>query len=395
MGVLYAYHDGGQRTAVTDPVAYPGGIAVPVRSVWAYHTGGTKTLVWARSPADLAVSATQWDTVQVDMVAPGSGADSLVLTRNGSQIYSGAVKAQHIDTALNPATAYTYQASYYRGGSLAGEASGQATTPARLAPTFSATPSAWNAVALSWSDAAKGSIDQYRVKRSGTAIYTGSGSSHSDTGRSASTTYNYTLESLRAGAVVLPTPADSATTPARPTVTNTITLSAVGAGSWNGSGNLRTSSACYYGYYSSTHGYQRSLVSFNIPSDVRNCISISDVQFSWYNSHHYYNSGGKVSMVLHHGYFTTAPATFPGSTGVLTNSGGSQITWTAPKPGWFNGTQWNSLTNLKTSRGHTVQEEFRTKGAVGLGLYWATTGQNGYGYAQTNPQLKITYTKYA
>lgn len=258
--------------------------------------------------------------------------------------------------------------------------------------TLTATPVAWNRIDLSWTTAAPNAT--YTLKAGNTTIYTGKGTTYSHTGLSGGKQYTYTLISSVEGNTVTATA--SATTPVRPTTTTTVTLTAIAAGSYREQNlALRTTGTCFYGRWDGTWGYQRSLVVFNIPANVRNCISVNKVEFAWYNNHHNYVSGGRVSMVVHHRYFTSAPAVFPGSTGALL-SGGQQVRYLADRNSWIGGVAGNyvDITNLNASGRAPVREEFRTGGAVGLGLIWAYTGQAGYGYAENTPQLRLTYTHY-
>ena len=150
------------------------------------------------------------------------------------------------------------------------------------------------------------------------------------------------------------------------------------------------SSRCYYGWISSTWGEQQSQVRYDIPAEIRNCISVDRVEMSWYNHWHFYNSGGRVSMVAHH---NPSLGSYGGNTQPLVDGNG-QVRWSAPKPGQIGETQWYDLGWL-TSAGRTnIYEEIRVNGLQGFGLVPAFGGDAGYGYAAMNPTLRITYTVY-
>jgi len=181
-------------------------------------------------------------------------------------------------------------------------------------------------------------------------------------------------------------------TPAKPVtqVQRVWSGTAVDTTTYNGSNGVRTDGPerCYYGYFGSTQGLQKSQARWDIPSEIRNCVSVDKVRMRWWNVWHYWNSGGRVSMVGHH---NTNLNTYGGSTGVLL-SGGAQATWLAPKPGWINGTEWYDLAGLTSSGRPSIAEEIRVQGLQGFGLVTAASGQGGYGYASTDPVLEITYT---
>lgn len=193
--------------------------------------------------------------------------------------------------------------------------------------------------------------------------------------------------------------------PPPPTVQKFVVLEAVSSGSYNGSNNNRNTSELYYGYYSSNQGQQKSLWCWNIPADVRNCISIDRIDVLVYNIHAYLNSGGSTGLVVHHGAFQGGfPATFPGSTGILQHGGNNWLIGT-PKPGYMSqdGSGWMTNIHVLTSPGRTtLAEEFRVNGAQGMGLASPGSSTSQYGYAagayhhpHHRPAIKIWYTVYA
>ena len=210
------------------------------------------------------------------------------------------------------------------------------------------------------------------------------------------TTYNtnFTMkvESFTSEGVMLSTVTTATiNTGNRPTVQKSWSSTPVETASYNGSNGLRTRDPLYYGYFSGTHGTQKSQARWNIPSEIRNCVSVDRVELRWWNQHHFLSSGGTVSMVAHH---NTGLSTYGGNTGALLNAG-NQVRWPAPVGGWINGTEWYDLGWLTSvGRDISIAEEIRVHGLQGFGLVEAVGGQSGYGYASSDPQLRITYTVY-
>ena len=248
---------------------------------------------------------------------------------------------------------------------------------------LSASAAAWNQINLSWNNVGEGAT--YVLKRGSTTIYTGSGLSKADTGLSASKAYSYTIEA-KSGSTVLSTDAASASTPARPTTTKTVTLSAASSGSYTGSNALRATSSRYSGYYSSSQGQQKSSFHFAIPAEVRNCVAITKVEFSCRNSHSYNNSGVTQYLAITH--TSSAGSTFPGSTGLF----GGRF---SNKGGWYGNAEWVNITNdREPTFNDTVAGNFRSRGAWGIVLAAPSSSQAYYSYWQAGARLRITYRVY-
>lgn len=212
------------RKDLLDPKVYvgSGGSAVrtDVQEIYAYDAG-VRTLVWARTSVGLTAAPLAWDRVKVDWTPPGPGADSYVLKRNGTQIYAGTALT-FTDTLLNPATSYTYLLTAIRAGSDAGSSTVVATTPARADMGLATGTVTWSSVPLTWTDTSGGSIDSYAILRGGVQVYSGAVATKAftDTGLSGGTTYAYTLQAKRSGAVIS-TDTVSATTSSRPAMSMT------------------------------------------------------------------------------------------------------------------------------------------------------------------------------
>lgn len=258
---------------------------------------------------------------------------------------------------------------------------------------LTATATAWNRIDLSWNAAATGAT--YVLKRNGTAIYTGTGTSKADTGLSASTTYNYSIEA-KSGTVVLSADTASATTSARPTTTVQVTLDALASASYNGAGSNRGVSEMYGGRYSSTQGRQKSLAYFAVPNEAKaggGGAGITKVEISFFTRHHYYSSGGRVRFAPHRNWTPFGPATWPGS-------GPTFGEYSADRGAWAGGQEWLDITTLVPSGWkHNMATEFYSQGAQGIAIVAPDDTYNFYGYwdgaGQTyRPRLRLTYKIY-
>lgn len=394
--VVWAY-DNGARDAVVDPLAYIAGARVQVQEVFAY-SGGTRTAVWSRAPITLTATPTLWDQIALVWTAPGAGASSYKLYRGDTLIYSGGALAW-MDSGRWPATQYGYRVEAVRSGAVVSTATATATTPARADLGLVASATAWNTVGLSWSDPS-GNVDEYRLKRNDTVIYTGTAKAYSDGGRSASTTYNYKLDAMRGGLVIPPSDTASATTGARPVGTySTGALGAVTSGSYSGSGGLKAANSYMWtGYYDSTWGRQKSAVVFPVPGAVRasgGCLEITKVEMSFWVQHHYYYTGGKMRVAVHHGNYPdyASVPTWPGSTAAFGE-------YSANRGSWLGGTEWVDITTKVCPGRYTVRDEFRLHGAWGLALVQPNDDHLYYGYTRgaqqaSEPRLRITYKAYS
>lgn len=227
----------GGNVELTDPKVEVGGANTDVQEIWVGTAGGNE-LVWFRQPLAVSAAALAWDDAQLTITPPGSGADSYTIIRNGATIATGVTNAgtdpftwDDLDTLL-PSTSYTYRVQAIRGGVTVGDVTAAAiTTPAYADLGLTATAPKWDTVNLSWA-AANGSVDSFELKRSSTVIYTGTGTSKSDTGRAASTTYSYTLTAKR-GSTVIKTDTASVTTPARTKAYGSLSYTTRSGWRWN------------------------------------------------------------------------------------------------------------------------------------------------------------------
>jgi hypothetical protein len=208
-------YDQGQRRVLVDPKAYDSGQRHDIALIYAY-VEGRRELVFSREPVALSLSSSQWDEVQVDWVLDSYTPDEFVLFRDGAEIYRGLLKT-YLDSGhpLSPSTSYEYTVQSWLGGNLLSEDIQSQTTASYPDLGLVSSATAWDRVNSTWNSKI-GSISDFNFKRSSTSIYTGTGTSKLDTGRSASTSYTYNLDARRSGEVIRSDSA-SATTPARPT----------------------------------------------------------------------------------------------------------------------------------------------------------------------------------
>jgi chitodextrinase len=166
-----------------------------------------------------AVSSTQ---INLSWAAPASNGGATItsytLKRGATTIYTGAGTSFN-NTGLSFATGYSYTVLATNSVGDGPTASASATTLVNVpsAPTsFSASAGSSSSINLSWaapSSNGGAAITSYTVKRGATTIYTGAGTSVTDTGLAAVTGYSYTvLANNSAGAG--PTASASATTTA-------------------------------------------------------------------------------------------------------------------------------------------------------------------------------------
>jgi hypothetical protein len=274
----------------------------------------------------------------------------------------------------------------------------------RASVTVTATATGTSTATVSWTTTAGAVYNLYRTggpQATGPLLLNSTAASFNETGLLASSTYSYRVDVVMGGQVVASGTA-STTTSAVQFVQRTVDLSAVSSATFNGAGSNRGIAECYYGRYSGTHGRQKSLWCFNIPADLRNCVSIDLMQIAVWNTHHYQSSGGRFGLVVHHGAYQGGfPGTFPGSTGLVVDGAGNIPAWTTPKSGWMGDPliegAWLSLLGFQTPGRASVADEFRLNGAHGFGLAAPDDSLNWYGYAmgasQANkPRLRIVYT---
>jgi hypothetical protein len=296
--------------------------------------------------------------------------------------------------------------------------------------TVDVTPVAHDRIDVSWTDMVAagasdaGSYSLTRYKYSGLLgltqgppghlLINSSATSFHDTGLDPESRYQYKVEFISAhnaqtafgsGTTLEAPPPPPPPTPEVPVapqrVQKFVELEAVQSMAYNGTGGVRYAEAatCYYGNYGANNGMQKSLWRWDIPADVRNCISIDRVDVRVWNKWHFLNSGGIVGLTIHHN--PTLGNTFGGSTEILQHGGANWYVG-APKPGWLtqDGSGWMTNIHVLTSPGRTtLAEEFRVNGAQGMGLAARSTSQSDYGYAAgadapsgQKPAIRIWYT---
>jgi hypothetical protein len=229
-------------------------------------------------------------------------------------------------------------------------------------------------------------------------VYRGDALTYTDEGLSANTTYDYFIYASVNGGTVWDDEA-SATTPVRPIVSDdTGAMLCASSGTYAGPGadvgdwKLRaTNYRLYTGYFDSTYASQHSGAIWNIPANVRNCISIDRVDVSFRVQHAPY-APDDWGLVMQ--FNTTWPGTWPSSSGQF------RYLRCNGKDTWLGGTEWVTITSNNVPGYGTVAECFRTRNAQGIGLV-ANTTVSTYGYVNhataptIRPRLRIWYTRNA
>jgi chitodextrinase len=183
------------------------------------------------APQSFTATAASSTQINLSWSAPasngGAAITSYTLKRGATTIYTGA-GTSFSDTGLSFATGYSYTVLATNSVGNGPTASANATTLVNIpsAPTsFSASAVSSTQINLSWaapSSNGGGAITSYTLRRGGTVIYTGAGTSFSDGGLSRVTGYSYTVAATNSAGTG-PTASASATTqgtvPGTPTIT--------------------------------------------------------------------------------------------------------------------------------------------------------------------------------
>lgn len=370
--------------------------------------------VWPKISVALAATPVAWDTIALTITPPIIPVDSYVIKRNGTQIYAGTDLTFTDPAKLNPSMTYTYTVDAIKAGTVWASATSTPTTPARADLGLVATATSHTAMNVTWSDPSGGSIDEYFLQRTGTpGVYLpATTKSYPDSGLTASTPYTYNLQARRAGTIIQPTDTTSATTPPNPTAARQATISCVSSTSYSGVANNHQYIADntnrqdprgwlfagQYVYSNGTNffGHQKAYWTFNVPADVRNCISIQSIYISvWMEDIPLQNpSGSNFSLFVHHGAFqggypTTPP---PGHTN-------SFLTLHSMDQNWLGMKEWVEISNYVCPGRTTVKEEFRVNGAQGFVMKGLTNDPSDYGFAlggsdARRPRVQFNYTVY-
>src|SRR3954469_7851749 len=200
-------------TADSGAPTAPGGLAATPAS------GSRIDLSWAASTDDVGVAGYR-------------------IFRNGAQV-ADVTGTSYSDTGLNDATTYSYSVRAYDAAGNTSAASNTATattlktTPPSLPANLPAQAVSSTQVNLSWSASSDNAgVTGYKIFRDSTLLTTIPGTSYQDTGRSARTTYRYTvLARDAAGNESALTPAATATTPGPDTSPPGASVTAPAAGS--------------------------------------------------------------------------------------------------------------------------------------------------------------------
>lgn len=173
--------------------------------------------------------------------------------------------------------------------------------------------------------------------------------------------------------------------------TYTKTYGATSAFSYDGSGNKRTDNTnLYQGYYSSTWGLQRSIITFGTTAetDLTGANAITKVELYLNCLHWGPDSGG--TAVVHTCSNTGAPGSW---------SGVSNLSGTTDNTAWTTktGAKWCDLSSISGIL--TLSNWVGSPTMRAVALYINSTATEYYGYfagagATGEPQLRITYNKW-
>lgn len=204
----------------------------PTANIWstaeAPTTGGTSDTTPPSIPQDL--TATPMSSTSIMLTWSNStdnvGVTSYQIRRDGN-VTGAAASATFLSTGLTPNTTYSFTveardaADNLSGQSSAVQATTLAAVPDTTAPTLPtslvANATSSSNISLTWVASTDNvGVTGYEVRRGGVVIGSPTGTSFNDSGRSASTTYNYEVRALDAAGNVSNAATASATTPAAP-----------------------------------------------------------------------------------------------------------------------------------------------------------------------------------
>jgi hypothetical protein len=217
--------------------------------------GSIASAVAPSAPQSFTATAASSSSINLSWAAPatngGAAITSYTLKRGATTIYSGA-GTSFTDTGLSPATGYSYTVLANNSVGAGPTASASATTLVNVptAPTsFSATAANSSTINLSWaapSSNGGAAVSSYTLRRGGTVIYSGGGTSFSDGGLAAATGYSYTVlanNSAGAGPTASASATTSAAVPNAPSISLTYNFTELGQ---DEEGN---SNGIYYNFY--------------------------------------------------------------------------------------------------------------------------------------------------
>lgn len=146
------------------------------------------------APQNLAVGTVTTSSVALSWSAPVGGALTYNLYRNLVQVATGIAALTFTDTGLTAGTAYTYYVTSVNGfgeGSRSNTVVGTTGAVPNAPQALAVTSTTSSSVSLSWT-APVGGATSYNLYRNSVRVQSGiSGTSATDTGLSASTSYNY------------------------------------------------------------------------------------------------------------------------------------------------------------------------------------------------------------
>jgi chitinase len=166
-------------------------------------------------PTGLSVTGTTSSSVSLSW-AGSSGATGYNVYRGGTKVASVS-GTSYTDSGLSASTSYSYTVTATnsagesaRSGAVTGTTAGGGTTIPPTPSGLSVTGTTSSSVSLSWS--ASSGATGYNVYRGGSKVASATGTSYTDSGLSASTTYSYTVSATNSAGESAKSSAVSATT---------------------------------------------------------------------------------------------------------------------------------------------------------------------------------------
>lgn len=281
----------------------------PVESLAFTSTTNSITLTWGEP-----MEASSLDRY---MVRYSTGGTPPSLT-TGTLLYEGTNRTATLDSLDSNAT-YSFSVwPMTTAPGVNGDVRSITAKTAEVVPSavraFTATAASYKKVDLKWTaPVTMGDIKDYWIS-DGTNVTYASGSATSASrvtvgGRS----YTFTIRPRTVNNTLGPAVTATVTTPV-----GIVSKTWSGYATWHQSywgNNSKASSfyknSCIFGYYNSETGNSKSLIGFNVPAEVKNCVEITSIKFRYTVDHAYYGAGVDVRLGTHTN--NSAPNTFSGA----------------------------------------------------------------------------------
>lgn len=179
---------------------------------------------------------------------------------------------------------------------------------------FTATAASYKKVDLTWTaPAIMGDIKDYWISDGTNVTYASSSATSASRVTVGGRSYTFTIRPRTVNNTLGPATTATVTTPVG-IVSKTWSGYATWHQSYWGNNNKASSfyqQSCIFGYYNSETGNSKSLIGFNVPAEVKNCVEITSIKFRYTVDHAYYGAGVDVRLGTHTN--NSAPTTFSGA----------------------------------------------------------------------------------